>query len=160
MRIVIFFYCIGYQHWLYPRSNVALASAAVLCPENPSTGHKLWNSVVLFAHLSCLCCPILFLYVLSSMLWCPLRFPHKNNVRFVCRMAHVLFTLCVLACVEWCPTPIIPVKIWETDCKSSSLPVDRNYPNKINRGYINVREYQKGNQKWIIQRNCQYTRRR
>jgi len=30
-----------------------------------------------------LCFPILYLCVLSFVLWCPLRFPHKNNVRFV-----------------------------------------------------------------------------
>ena len=30
-----------------------------------------------------LCCPIMCLYLLSSVLWCPLRFPHKNHVRFV-----------------------------------------------------------------------------
>jgi hypothetical protein len=36
------------------------------------------------AHLfSFLCCPIICLYVLSSVLWCPLRFPHKSDVRFV-----------------------------------------------------------------------------
>jgi len=45
-----------------------------------------------------LCCLILCLNVLNSLLWCPLRFPHKNDVRFVltpvvCRRAHVLFTL-------------------------------------------------------------------
>ena len=28
-------------------------------------------------------CPIMFLYVLSPVLWWPLRFPHKNDVRFV-----------------------------------------------------------------------------
>jgi hypothetical protein len=30
-----------------------------------------------------LCCPIMYLYVLSSMVWCPLRFPHKtmNNAK-------------------------------------------------------------------------------
>ena len=39
---------------------------------------------VLVAHLfSFLCCPIMCRYVLSSMMWCPLRFPHKNDVRFV-----------------------------------------------------------------------------
>jgi hypothetical protein len=27
------------------------------------------------------CCPIMFLYVLSSILWSPLRYPHKNDVR-------------------------------------------------------------------------------
>jgi len=30
-----------------------------------------------------LCCAIMCLYLLSSVLWCPLRLPHKNNVRFV-----------------------------------------------------------------------------
>ena len=36
------------------------------------------------AHLfSFLCCPITYLNVLSSVLWCPLPFPHTNDVRFV-----------------------------------------------------------------------------
>ena len=36
----------------------------------------------LFVHLlSVLCCPIMCLYVLSSMLWCPLQFPHENDVQ-------------------------------------------------------------------------------
>ena len=36
------------------------------------------------AHLfSFLCCPIVFLYALSSVLWSPLRFPHRNDFRFV-----------------------------------------------------------------------------
>jgi hypothetical protein len=30
---------------------------------------------------SLLCCPIIYLYRLNSMLWCPLRFPRKNDVR-------------------------------------------------------------------------------
>jgi hypothetical protein len=47
---------------------------------------------------------------------------HKNNVRFVCRMAHVLFTLCVLVCVEWCPTPIFVVFI---DKSGTSLGSDK-----------------------------------
>jgi hypothetical protein len=33
--------------------------------------------------LSFLCCPIMCLYVLSSVLWCPLRFLHRNDVLFV-----------------------------------------------------------------------------
>jgi hypothetical protein len=41
-------------------------------------------------------------YVLSnvSMLWCPLRFPHKNDVRFafISSRAHVIFTVSVFAC--------------------------------------------------------------
>ena len=28
------------------------------------------------------CCPIMFLYVLNSILWSPLRFLHRNDVRF------------------------------------------------------------------------------
>jgi hypothetical protein len=30
-----------------------------------------------------LCCSIMCLYVLSFVLWCPLRFPHKYDVQFV-----------------------------------------------------------------------------
>ena len=30
--------------------------------------------------VSCLCCPLMCLYVLSSVLWYPLRFPHKSDV--------------------------------------------------------------------------------
>jgi hypothetical protein len=37
---------------------------------------KLWGSC-------CILCHILCLYVLGSMLWCPLRFPHENDVLFV-----------------------------------------------------------------------------
>ena len=36
------------------------------------------------AHLlTFLFCPFMYLYVLSSVLWCQLRFQHKNDVRFV-----------------------------------------------------------------------------
>jgi hypothetical protein len=36
------------------------------------------------AHLfSFFCCPIMYLYVLSSMFRCLMRLPHKNDVRFV-----------------------------------------------------------------------------
>jgi hypothetical protein len=38
---------------------------------------------VLLIILVFLCCPIMCLYVLSSALWCPLRFPHKNDDRFI-----------------------------------------------------------------------------
>jgi hypothetical protein len=53
------------------------------------------------AHLfSYLRCPIMCLYSLSSVLWWPLRFPHKTIFGsylppVVCRRAHVLFTLFV-----------------------------------------------------------------
>jgi hypothetical protein len=43
------------------------------------------------------------LHALSSVLWCPLLFPHKKDVRLdlppvVCRRAHGLFTLFVFVC--------------------------------------------------------------
>lgn len=38
---------------------------------------------VLLIVLIFLCCLIMCHYVLISVLWCPLRFPHKNDVRFI-----------------------------------------------------------------------------
>ena len=35
---------------------------------------------MLLIFLVFMCCLIMYLYVLSSMLWCPLRFPHKHDV--------------------------------------------------------------------------------
>ena len=55
-------------------------------PYNPHwrQKRKLTTMIVsYFASFSFLCCPIMCLYVLSSVLWCPLRFPHTNDVRFV-----------------------------------------------------------------------------
>jgi hypothetical protein len=48
--------------------------------------------------LSYLGSPIMCLYVLSSVLWCPLRFPHKNDVRFVFISSAVvclIYVICV-----------------------------------------------------------------
>ena len=47
----------------------------------------------------------------NNMLYCPLWFPHKNDVRFVftssyCRRAHVLFTLFVFVCILFCPVSL------------------------------------------------------
>ena len=53
-----------------------------------------------------LCWPIMCLYALSFVLWCPLRFPHKNEFWFVftsscvvCRRAHILFIYYYFICV-------------------------------------------------------------
>ena len=54
-----------------------------------------WRSVLLM--LKFLCCPIMCLYVLSSLLWCPLRFPHKNYVRFVFSSSLCLFAYIMLS---------------------------------------------------------------
>jgi hypothetical protein len=55
---------------------------------------------VLLLFLVFLCCSIMWLYVLSSVLWCPLRFLLKTMLcsslsPVVCRRTHVLFTLFV-----------------------------------------------------------------
>jgi hypothetical protein len=59
-----------------------------------------------------LCCCFMCLYAISSVLWCPLRFPHKYNVRFVfassClwRRSYLNYVVCV--CLRWwCPTRIL-----------------------------------------------------
>ena len=61
-----------------------------------------WTRV---SHLfSFLCCPIMCLCVLNSVLWCPLHFRIKTMFGsswppVVCRRAYVLFTLFVVGCV-------------------------------------------------------------
>jgi hypothetical protein len=65
--------------------------------------HPRFFGGVRVAHLfSFLCCPIMCLYVLSSVLWYQLRFPYKNDVwslpPLVFSRAHVLFTLFVFVC--------------------------------------------------------------
>ena len=48
-----------------------------------------------------LCCPIMCLYVLCSVLWCPLRFPHKKDVRFFSYLqlfvesSYLIYVMCV-----------------------------------------------------------------
>ena len=97
----------------------------------PTSAQVFWWGPVLLIFLVFLCCPIIFLYVLNSVL----RFPHKNDVQFVfasdslqvgscliyvmcvcdvrfvfasgsLQADHVLFTLCVFACIQWCSTHI------------------------------------------------------
>ena len=54
---------------------------------------------VLFILFSFLSCPIVCLYVLSSVLWCPLRYPHKNYVRFVFTSSCLIHVICVCLCI-------------------------------------------------------------
>ena len=52
------------------------------------------------AHLyGFLCCAIMCLYVMSSLLWCPLRFPHKNDVWFVFASSCLFVCLNYLRCL-------------------------------------------------------------
>jgi hypothetical protein len=56
------------------------------------------------AHLfSFLCCHIMCLYILSSVLWYPLRFPHINDVRFVIISGCLYECACLICvvCVCW-----------------------------------------------------------
>jgi len=41
------------------------------------------------------CCPIMCLYVLSSVLWYPLRFPHKNDALSVFISSCLIYVICV-----------------------------------------------------------------
>ena len=61
--------------------------------------HPHFFGDVRFAHfISFMCCPIstMRLYVLSSMLWCPLRVPHTNDVRFVFTPSCLYEGLCLI----------------------------------------------------------------
>ena len=52
-----------------------------------------------------LCCPIMCLYLLSSVLLCSLRFPHENDVRFVFTSSCLqegsclIYVICVCLCI-------------------------------------------------------------
>ena len=80
------------------------------------------------AHLfNFLCCPIMCLYVLSSVLWCPLRFPPKamfdlsvkttaysseaydfTSVFYLCSCCSIIICICIVlsttACHVFCPS--------------------------------------------------------
>jgi hypothetical protein len=47
---------------------------------NVTALNLILNEVRVAQLFSLLSCPIKCLFVVSSVLWCPLRFPHKNNV--------------------------------------------------------------------------------
>jgi hypothetical protein len=73
---------------------------------------RFYGNVRVAHRFSFLCCPIMCRYVLSSVLWCPLRIRIKTMFgsslpTVVCRRVHVLFTLFVFACAQWCPTYIV-----------------------------------------------------
>ena len=49
-----------------------------------------------------LCCPIMCLYVLDSVLWCPLRFPHKNDVWLVFTSSCLREGACLIYVISVC----------------------------------------------------------
>ena len=52
-------------------------------PSNGSGHHSCFLWGLCCSYLIVLCCPIMYLYILSSVIWCPLRSPHKSHVHFV-----------------------------------------------------------------------------
>ena len=67
------------------KSNISYSHAYIFC------------GIRVARLFSFLCCPIMCLYVLSSVWWSPLRF--RLYFQFVCRRAHVLFMLFVFVWV-------------------------------------------------------------
>jgi hypothetical protein len=63
------------------------------CMENVLIFFLVGSMLLIFLVL---CCSIMCLYVLSSVLWCPLRFPHENDVRFVFTSWRMSYYLCLL----------------------------------------------------------------
>ena len=45
-----------------------------------------------------LCCPIMYLYILRSVLWCPLWFLHINDVRFVFTSSYLFNNISFCCC--------------------------------------------------------------
>ena len=88
--------------WLYIRVH----DGCLISSRNylPFRVHLWFPGVLRVAYLvSLLCCLIMCPYVLSSVLLCPLRFPHKtvfgsSLLPVVCKRAHVIFTLLVFVC--------------------------------------------------------------
>ena len=81
-----------------PFANTRILSRIILC---------VWGGVALFINV--LCCPIMCHYALSSC-----RYDFHIKTMFIsslppvfCRRAHVLFTLFLLACVQWDSTYIV-----------------------------------------------------
>ena len=62
---------------LYVKFGILLTCGKYFSPPVYLVGSVLLIFLVFF------CCPIMCLYVLSSVLSCRLRFPHTNDVRFV-----------------------------------------------------------------------------
>jgi hypothetical protein len=62
---------------------------------------RFFSGVRVSRLFSFLCCSIMCHYGLSSVLWCPLRYPHKNDVRFVftSSCSCLIYVICVCLCI-------------------------------------------------------------
>ena len=68
----------NWQHWVHKPQDKDKQNKIKHCYMQASTVLLLWSVLLIIFVVS-----HYVSYVLSSMLWCPLRFQHKNNVRFV-----------------------------------------------------------------------------
>ena len=75
----------GVQHVLTMSNTTGCLIRDRNClPFGSTRVHPWFFGGVRVAHVfSFLSCPYMCLDILSSMLWCPFRFPHKNNVLFI-----------------------------------------------------------------------------
>ena len=67
--------------WVIQQVSYKKKELLILC-EHPSSPRFLVGSVLLII-LPILCCPFMCLFVLSSVMWCLLRFPNKDYVWLV-----------------------------------------------------------------------------
>ena len=98
------FIIISYNIWLtwwvsYKRQYTSYHSRAL-----EFTHGCFWCGSVFLTFFCVLCCPIMCLYLLSSVLWCPIRFPHttmfgSSSHPVVCMRALVSLFFCVCLCI-------------------------------------------------------------
>jgi hypothetical protein len=65
------------------RSCICMLGVSILPIREHLSSSRLLGGVGLLIISFFLCCPVMCLYVLSSVLGCLLRFPYKNDVRVV-----------------------------------------------------------------------------
>jgi len=100
--------------WLYTwvTRRVSYKKQELLTFREHMGSAPVFGGVRVAHRFSFLCWHSMCLYILSSVLRCPLRFPHKTVFGLsippvVCRRARVLFMLFAFACVSYCPTHIV-----------------------------------------------------
>jgi hypothetical protein len=75
--------CVFFLYIKNKNGGCPIRGNSCLSPRAPDFNPSFLVVCALAIFFSFLCYPIIFLYVLGSVLWCPLRFPHKNDIRFV-----------------------------------------------------------------------------
>jgi hypothetical protein len=92
----------NYGHWnignfyvyVYPLHitplNILFSLNKIMWGRRIGVSKNVIFSLFLNQDFSFLCCPIMCLYILSSVLWYPLRFPHASDVICVCSVRRCL----------------------------------------------------------------------